>query len=169
MVGKTSRLQIIPQQSTQNTANFPLQTYEKTSELFNMGDNFSLRNNFDNSGSFAKVSIPVHIYNSLEKSNSNSELSPLYTCKISRLGNYQNLSYKQFLKANQNGNLHLWGLAVCDVGVRLRLFVKLFPMLITPRYKTMCLRRTCSLFLIELTFGKVAGKIMLILIKIVER
>ena len=108
MVGRSTRLQIIPQQSTQNTANFPLQTYEKTSELFNMGDNFSLRNNFDNSGSFAKVSIPVHIYNSLEKSNSNSELSPLYTCKISRLGNYQNLSYKQFLKANQNGNLHLW-------------------------------------------------------------
>ena len=54
MVGKRTRLQVIPQQSTQNTANLPLQTYEKKP-----------RNNFKNSGSFAKVSIPVHIYNSL--------------------------------------------------------------------------------------------------------
>ena len=40
----------------------------KTSELFllfNTGAEFSLRNNFANSGSFAKVSVPVHIYNSL--------------------------------------------------------------------------------------------------------
>ena len=40
----------------------------KTGELFllfNMGVDFNLRNNFDNSGSFAKVSVPVHIYNSL--------------------------------------------------------------------------------------------------------
>ena len=68
MVGKSTRLQVIPQQSTQNTANLPLQTYEKTGELFllfNTGVDFSLRNNFANSGSFAKVSIPVHIYNSL--------------------------------------------------------------------------------------------------------
>ena len=39
----------------------------KTSELFllfNTGVDFSLRNNFANSGSFAKVSVPVHIYNS---------------------------------------------------------------------------------------------------------
>ena len=33
--------------------------------LFNMGVDFSLRNNFANSGCFAKVSVPVHIYNSL--------------------------------------------------------------------------------------------------------
>ena len=33
--------------------------------LFNKGVNFSLRNNFANSGSFAKVSVPIHIYNSL--------------------------------------------------------------------------------------------------------
>ena len=33
--------------------------------LFNTSLDFSLRNNFANSGSFAKVSIPVHIYNSL--------------------------------------------------------------------------------------------------------
>ena len=41
----------------------------KTSELFllfNTGLDFSLRNNFANSGSFAKVSIPVKIYNSLD-------------------------------------------------------------------------------------------------------
>ena len=40
----------------------------KTSELFllfNTGVDFNLRNNFDNSSSFAKVSVPVHIYNSL--------------------------------------------------------------------------------------------------------
>ena len=68
MVGKSARLAVNPQQSTQNTANLPLQTYEKTSELFlllNTGADFSLRNNFTNSGSCAKVSVPVHIYNSL--------------------------------------------------------------------------------------------------------
>ena len=40
----------------------------KTGKLFlfvNTGVDFSLRNNFANLGSFAKVSIPVHIYNSL--------------------------------------------------------------------------------------------------------
>ena len=40
----------------------------KTGELFllfNTSVDFSLRNNFANSGSFAKVSVPVHIYNSL--------------------------------------------------------------------------------------------------------
>ena len=38
----------------------------KTGELFlfvNTGVDFSLRNNFANSGSFAKVFIPVHIFN----------------------------------------------------------------------------------------------------------
>ena len=42
----------------------------KTSELFllfNTGVNFSLRNNFANSGSFGKVSVPVHNYNSLQQ------------------------------------------------------------------------------------------------------
>ena len=33
--------------------------------LFNMGVDFSFRNNFANSGSIAKVSIPVYNYNSL--------------------------------------------------------------------------------------------------------
>ena len=32
----------------------------------------------------------------------------LVTCKISRLGNYQNLSYKQFSKDTQNAKLLLW-------------------------------------------------------------
>ena len=44
----------------------------KTSEiflLFNTGVDFSLRNNFANSGSFAKVSVPVHNYNSLITAN----------------------------------------------------------------------------------------------------
>ena len=44
----------------------------KTSELFslfNTGVDFSLHNNFANSGSFAKVSVPVHIYNSLNYCN----------------------------------------------------------------------------------------------------
>ena len=44
---------------------------KKTGELFllfNTGVDFSLSNNFANSGSFAKVSVPVHFYNSLESS-----------------------------------------------------------------------------------------------------
>ena len=57
MVGKSARLQVTPQQSTQNTANLPLQTYEKTSELFLLFStrvNFSLRTNFANSGFLQK-------------------------------------------------------------------------------------------------------------------
>ena len=44
----------------------------KTSELFllfNTGVDFILRNNFANSSSFAKVSVPVHNYNSLIYTN----------------------------------------------------------------------------------------------------
>ena len=63
MLGKSTHLQVIPQQSTQNTANLLLQTNELVL-LFNTGVDFSLRNNFANSGSFAKVSVPVHNYNS---------------------------------------------------------------------------------------------------------
>ena len=68
MLGKSTHLQVIPQQSTQNTANLPLQTFEnnqRTFLLFNTGVDFSLRNNFANSGSFPKVSVRVHNYNSL--------------------------------------------------------------------------------------------------------
>ena len=35
--------------------------------LFNTDDDFSLHNNFENSSSFAKVSVPVHNYNSMSK------------------------------------------------------------------------------------------------------
>ena len=47
---------------------------------------------------------------SYEERNSsfNSESSSQFTCKISRLANHQNLSYKQFSKATQNGKLPLW-------------------------------------------------------------
>ena len=72
MLGKSTHLQVIPQQSTQNTANLPLQTYEKNQRtffMFNTGVGFSLRNNFANSGSFAKVSVPVHNCNSLPALN----------------------------------------------------------------------------------------------------
>ena len=68
MVGKSAFLQVIPQQSTQNTTNLSLHTYEKdrwTFFLFNTGVDVSLRNNFANSGFVAKVSVPVYIYNSL--------------------------------------------------------------------------------------------------------
>ena len=63
-------LQVVLQQSTQNTANFPLQTYEEnrwTLLLLNTGVDFSLRNKFANSGSFAKISVSVLIYNSLTR------------------------------------------------------------------------------------------------------
>ena len=48
--------------------------------LFDMGVDFSLRNNFANSGSFAKVSVPVHIYNSLSAIKNPFSL----TCSISK-------------------------------------------------------------------------------------
>ena len=59
MPGKCTHLhlQVIPQQSTQNTANLPLQTYEK--KQWTLGIDFSSGNNFANSGSFAKVSVSV--------------------------------------------------------------------------------------------------------------
>ena len=41
-------------------------------------------------------------------SSFNSKSSLLFTCKISRLSNYQSLSYKQFSKATQNGKWLLW-------------------------------------------------------------
>ena len=62
-VQKSTHLQVIPQQSTQNTARLPLQTCEKSQQsflLYNTGVAFSLRNNFADLGSFAKVSVLVH-------------------------------------------------------------------------------------------------------------
>ena len=52
-----------------------------------------------------------------KNSSFNSESSPLFTSKISGLGNYQNLSYKQFSTRN-----YFFRLAVCDLVVRLRCF-----------------------------------------------
>ena len=49
--------------------------------LFNTGVDFNLRNNFDISGSFAKVSVPVHIYNSLVKLVNKLELLALNSKK----------------------------------------------------------------------------------------
>ena len=69
MVGKSTHLQVIPQKKKPKTQQICYYKHtRKTSELFllfNTGVDFSLRNNFANSGSFAKVSVPVHIYNSL--------------------------------------------------------------------------------------------------------
>ena len=58
MVGKSIHLQVIPQKSTQNAANFPLQTCEKNQwTIFCAG--FNPCNNFVNLGSFAKVSVSL--------------------------------------------------------------------------------------------------------------
>ena len=70
MVGKSVRLQVYrltgKAPKTQQICHY--RHARKTGELlllFKTGVYFSLRNNFANSGSFAKVSVPVHIYNSL--------------------------------------------------------------------------------------------------------
>ena len=55
----------------------------------------------------------------------NSESSPLFAFKISRLGNYQNLSYKQFSKATQVGNYF------CELAVGLNCYaLHITPMLV---------------------------------------
>ena len=53
MVGKSTHLKVIPQKSTQNAVNLPLQTSDNT------GVHFKSRINFANLGSFAKVSVPL--------------------------------------------------------------------------------------------------------------
>ena len=62
MVGESTYLQVIPQKSTQNTVNLPLQTCDKNQWnlfLYNTSVGFKSRNNFAKLGLFAKVSIPV--------------------------------------------------------------------------------------------------------------
>ena len=54
MVGNSIRLQVIPQQSTQNAANLPLQTCEKNRRTF-----FAVQQNFASLGSFVKAPVPV--------------------------------------------------------------------------------------------------------------
>ena len=66
MVEKSIHLQIIPQQSTQNSK-FGI-TYIRKNQwtflLFNTSFDFSSSNNFANSDSFAKVFVSVHNYGS---------------------------------------------------------------------------------------------------------
>ena len=72
------------------------------------------------------------------------ESSPLVTCEVSRLGNYQNPSFKQFSKAIQKGN-YLCGLVVCDVAVRFTTLCKgVLAVLLKLVYKDMRLPRTSS-------------------------
>ena len=62
MVGKSTHLQVILQQSTQNTATLQLQTGDKNQWaflLYNTGVDFSSHNNSANLDSLAKVSVPV--------------------------------------------------------------------------------------------------------------
>ena len=95
MEGKSIYLQVILQQSTQNAANLLLQTYEKDSGLFLLYDtavNLSLRNNFANLGSFAKVSFPVQsiihcLYQGivfLNKNGNSATFSP-YVCNTKKI------------------------------------------------------------------------------------
>ena len=70
MVGKSTHLQVIPQQTPKTQQICQYKHTRKTGQLFllfNTGVDFSLHNNFANSGSFAKVSVPVYIYNSLAR------------------------------------------------------------------------------------------------------
>ena len=79
-------MQVIPQQSTQTHQTCHYRHATKTSGLFllfNTGADFSLRNNFANSGSFAKVSVLVYNYNSLGLCTNIRELSSL---KVNKTG-----------------------------------------------------------------------------------
>ena len=62
MLGKSTHLQVISQQSTQNTAICHYRHTRKTNENFSL---FNTGVDFANSGSFAKVSVAVNIYISL--------------------------------------------------------------------------------------------------------
>ena len=68
MVGKSTCLAVIRSKAHKTPQICHYRHTRKTSKLFllfNTGVDFSLRNNFANSGSCAKVSVPVYIYNSL--------------------------------------------------------------------------------------------------------
>ena len=68
MLGKSIHLQVIPQQSTQTQQTCGYRLTTKTSGLFLITPHIrrlSSRNIFQNLGSFAKVSVPVKIYNPL--------------------------------------------------------------------------------------------------------
>ena len=79
MPGKSTHLQVTPQQSTQTHQTCGYRHTTKPVDFFyyhRTGVNFSSRNNFSILGYFAKVSIPVKIYNSLHKTRrTNSSVS----------------------------------------------------------------------------------------------
>ena len=83
MLGKSTHLARSKAPKTQQICDY--RHTRKTSELFlvfNTGVDFSLRYNLANPGSFAKVSVPVHIYNSLLKLRIGltQYMSTLYQC-----------------------------------------------------------------------------------------
>ena len=90
-----------------------------------------------------KVNVKLWCY---VQSNSSLylESSPLFTCKISRLGNKLNTSYQQISMTTQNGKL-CFILSVCDIFVRSRRFEKPFVRLVKSIYKTTRLHRMSSL------------------------
>ena len=68
MVGKAPIYRLSRSKAPKTQQIFHYKHTRKSGELlvlYNAGVDFSFRNNFANSGSFAKVSIPVYIYNSL--------------------------------------------------------------------------------------------------------
>ena len=67
MLRKSNHLQVIPQQSTQTQQICHYRHTTKTSGLllYSTGGDFSSRYNFANLGFFAKLSVPVKVYNSL--------------------------------------------------------------------------------------------------------
>ena len=72
MVGKTPVYRLSCSKAPKTQEKYHYKHTRKTGELFllfNTGVDFSLRNNFANSGSIAKVFVPVHIYNSLMHSS----------------------------------------------------------------------------------------------------
>ena len=65
--------------------------------------------------------------------------------QISRLGNYQNLSYKQFSNTTQNRKLLLWTRCVWSCCALTTLFNVFFAMPVATIYKTMLLHKMFSL------------------------
>ena len=79
---------------------------------------------------------------------------------ILKLDNYQNLSYKQFLKATQNGKLHLWTRCLCRYCTLMTLCKSFFAMAVKPMYEkyapgqNFSPRFFCTLFIIITAKGR---------------
>ena len=85
MVGKSTHLRVIRSKAPKTQQICHYRHTRKTGELFllfNTGVDFSLRNTFANSGSFAKVSVPVHNYNSLYTRTMQVESSAFVTVHL---------------------------------------------------------------------------------------